>query len=271
MAEQLTAVLQPVENLGLCRPEEPNEDALDRVVVLGLPLARLDNSGTVDQVDRLIERGRPAFFITANLHYAMLTDRDPRLIAVNRKAAFLVADGMPLIWCSRVGRKPLPERVAGADLIYSLCRRAAERGHRVFFLGGAPGVAQEAARQLCRRYPRLQVAGIEAPELDRLSAGQNAALVARIRRATPDVLLAALGQPKGELWLAENCRRLGVPACVQVGASFDFVAGRVPRAPRWLQRIGLEWAYRVWREPRRLATRYLRDAAFLAKAVWRGV
>jgi N-acetylglucosaminyldiphosphoundecaprenol N-acetyl-beta-D-mannosaminyltransferase len=271
MAEQLIAELEPVDRPEPSRPEEPDDGALDRVVVLRLPLARLDYAGTLDQVDRLIQRGRPAFFITANLHYAMLTDRDPRLAAVNRKAAFLVADGMPLVWCSRLGSKPLPERVTGSDLVYSLCCRAAERGYRVFFLGGAPGVAAEAARRLSERYPGLQVAGIEAPELERLSARQHAALVARVRRAAPDLLFAALGQPKGELWLAENYRRLGVPACVQVGASFDFVAGRVPRAPQWLRGIGLEWAYRLWREPRRLATRYLRDAVFLVKSLCRRV
>jgi len=249
----------------------PIAGALDRVVIWGLPLARLDHAGTLDQMDRLIERGRPAFFITANLHYAMLTGRDPRLAAVNRKAAFLVADGTPLVWRSRFGSKPLPERVAGADLIYSLCGRAAQRGYRVFFLGGAPGAAEETARRLKKRHPGLQVAGVEAPELERLSDCEHAALLHRIRRSGADLLLVAFGQPKGELWLAENCPRLGVPASVQVGASFDFVAGRVPRAPRCLRRIGLEWAYRLLSEPRRLAGRYFDDGLFLVKALWRDV
>ena len=242
---------------------------MDRIVVLGLPLARLDYAGTLDEVDRLIGRGQPAFFITANLHYARLSDRDPRLAAVNRMAAFLVADGWPLVWVSRLGPKPLPERVAGSDLIYSLCQRAAQRGYRVFFLGGAAGVAQASADRLSRCCPGLQVVGIEAPELDHLSPGEHAAMMARIRRAAPDLLLVAFGQPKGELWLAENYRRLGVPACVQVGASFDFVAGRVARAPRWLRRVGLEWLYRVLREPARLAGRYCGDAMFLVKAPYR--
>jgi N-acetylglucosaminyldiphosphoundecaprenol N-acetyl-beta-D-mannosaminyltransferase len=240
---------------------------LDRAVVLGLPLARLDYAGTLDQVERLIGRGQPAFFITANLHYARLCDRDPRLGAVNRQAAFLVADGMPLVWVSRLGPKPLPERVAGSDLIYSLCQRAAERGYRVFFLGGAAGVAQDAADRLCRRFAGLQVVGVEAPELDHLSGREHARLIDRIRRAAPDLLFTALGQPKGELWLAENYRKLGVPACVQVGASFDFVAGRVRRAPQWVRRAGLEWLYRVLCEPGRLAGRYGGDALFLVKAL----
>lgn len=244
---------------------------VDRVWIWGLPLARVDAAQTVTLVDFLIERGEPSFFVTANLHYAMLTDRDPRLREVNRQAAFLVADGMPIVWYSRLGRSPLPARVAGSDLIYLLCARAAERGHRVFFLGAQPGVAAEAASTLSRMYAGLEVAGVEAPELAALSPQEHEDLIARIRNARPDLLLVAFGQPKGEIWLAEHVQSLGVPACVQVGASFDFVTGRVPRAPRWMQRAGLEWLYRVGREPRRLAPRYARDAWFLCKAVLGGL
>jgi N-acetylglucosaminyldiphosphoundecaprenol N-acetyl-beta-D-mannosaminyltransferase len=243
----------------------------DRVTIWGLPLARLTCRQTVEAVERLIERGQPSFFITANLHYAMLSDRDPRLRTVNDRAAFLVADGMPLVWYARLTGRRMPERVTGADLIYLLCERAAQRGHRVFFLGAGPGVAEAAAAQLGRRYPGLHVVGTEAPVLEELSADQHAALIARIRQARPDLLLVAFGQPKGELWLAENCQAIGAPAAVQLGATFDFVVGRIPRAPRWLQRIGLEWLYRALREPRRLAPRYFRDAVFLVRAVLRDI
>ncbi len=267
MAEPAVAELERPDAGSRSSPQ--GQDDLERVVIWGLPLARLDFPGALDRVDRLIERAEPAFFITANLHYAMLTDRDPRLAAVNRAADFIVADGMPLVWYSRLGPRPLPERVTGADLIDSLCRRAAERGYRVFLLGGAPGVAQEAARELCRRYLALRIVGVEAPDLASLSPRRHAALVDRIRRAKADLLFVAFGQPKGELWLAENYQALGVPACVQVGASFDFVAGRVRRAPCRLRRIGLEWAYRLACEPRRLGPRYCHNALFLLKAVLR--
>lgn len=246
-------------------------DGIERVSVWGLPLARLTYEETLDAVETLIARGEPSYFVTANLHYAMLSDRDPRLAAVNRRAAFVVADGMPLVWYSRLRGQPLPERVAGSDLIYLMAERAALRRHRLFLLGGGPGVAEEAAAELCRRFPRLRIAGIEAPSLSAMSFREHDELVARIRRARPDLLWAALGQPKGELWLAENCSALGVPACVQLGASFDFVAGRIARAPRWTHRVGLEWAWRMAREPRRLVPRYLADAVFLVRAVVRDV
>jgi len=251
---------------------EPAADlAVERVCIWGLSLARVSYGKTLDLVDGMIRRGRPGYFITANLHYAMLSDRDPRLREANARAAFLLADGMPLVWYSRLIGRPLPERVTGADLVWLLCQRAVEERHRVFLLGGAPGVAQEAAGRFQERFPGLLIAGVEAPELERLSPSEHAALVARVRRAAPDLLLVALGQPKGELWLLENYRALGVPACVQVGATLDFVAGRLRRAPRWMQRMGAEWLFRMMREPRRLLPRYAADALFLVKAVCRDV
>ncbi|MBI1901716.1 MAG: WecB/TagA/CpsF family glycosyltransferase, partial [Planctomycetia bacterium] len=149
------------------------------------------------------------------------------------------------------------------------CQRAAARGYKVFFLGGALGVADEAASKLCQRCPGLKIAGVESPPFTQPTPEENERLVARVRASGADVLLVALGQPKGEIWLHENCQALGVPACVQLGASLDFVAGRIQRAPRFWQRIGLEWAYRMFREPRRLAPRYFRDALFLAMALCR--
>jgi len=243
--------------------------AVETVPVWGLTVARVSSAEAVDLVDRLIERGRPAMFITANLHYARLTRQDPRLEEVNRRAAFILADGAPLVWYSRLAGRPLPERVAGADLVYQLCGRAAARGHRVFLLGGAPGVAREAAAGFLRRWPELRIVGAHSPPRGPWTSEENEDLLARIRNVRPDLLLVALGQPKGELWLDANGQALGVPACVQIGASLDFVAGRVRRAPRWLQRLGLEWAWRIMQEPRRMAPRYAADAWFLANVMAR--
>jgi N-acetylglucosaminyldiphosphoundecaprenol N-acetyl-beta-D-mannosaminyltransferase len=243
----------------------------EAVWVWGLPLVPLTLRQTVDIVDRLIDAATPSYFITANLHYAMLSAGDARLREVNSRAAFLVADGMPLVWASRNARlrdstrKPvrLPERVTGADLVPALCERAAQVGRRVYLLGGGPGVAAAASHNLCTRYPGLQVVGAEAPPFRPATAAEHAALTARIQVARPDILFVALGQPKGELWLAEHYQSLGVPVSVQIGAALDFAAGRVPRAPRWAQRLGLEWAFRLVREPGRLATRYAANLGFL--------
>jgi N-acetylglucosaminyldiphosphoundecaprenol N-acetyl-beta-D-mannosaminyltransferase len=247
------------------RPEEAPP-----VWVWGLPLAPLTFAETLDRVEGMIRRGEPGYFTTVNLHTAMLAETDPALREAVRGAAFSLADGMPLVWASRLQGQPLPERVAGSDLLPALCELAARKGYRVFLLGGAPGVGEAAAENLCRRFPGLQVVGVEAPPFRPLTAEEEQALVARVRAARPDLLFVAYGQPRGEVWLRENYRALGVPACVQIGATLDFMAGRVRRAPRWLQRTGLEWAYRLAQEPGRLLSRYAGNAAFLVRKVLGG-
>jgi len=237
----------------------------DDVRVWGLPLSPLRRSEAAEAVSALIAKGRPSYFITANLHYAMVSHGDPEMKAINEASAFLLADGAPLVWASRWRRSPLPERVAGSDLIYDLCERAAARGHRVFFLGGPPGAAEEASRRLAALYPGLIVAGVACPPFRPLSDDEHDALIASIRASRPDLLFVAFGQPKGERWIHRHRDELGVPACVQVGASLEFVAGRVARAPSWMRKGGLEWAFRIATDPARLGPRYARNAAFLLR------
>ncbi len=197
----------------------------------------------------------------------MLTAEVPGLDAVNERAAFILADGAPLVVASRRTANPVPERVAGSDLIYDLCALAADRGFAVYLLGGQPGIADAAARKLMVRYPGLRIAGTSCPEpADLVEPGVDS-LIEKIRAAQPDILLVALGQPKGEFWLARNLQRLGVPVAAQVGATLDFVAGRVRRAPLIFQKTGMEWAYRIYTDPLRLGPRYWKNARFLATRV----
>src|SRR5262245_56347189 len=190
----------------------------DAVWIWGVPFAPLTFEQTLDRVEELIRARRPSYFITANLHYTMLTHQHAGLDAVNRAAAFVLADGMPLVWASRWRPQRLPERVAGSDLVPALCERAARHGYRVFLLGGAPGIADEAARKMCERFPGLQIAGVESPPFRALSAEEEAQLVARIRDSRADLLFVAFGQPKGEFWLAQHLEALGVPVSAQIGA-----------------------------------------------------
>jgi N-acetylglucosaminyldiphosphoundecaprenol N-acetyl-beta-D-mannosaminyltransferase len=241
----------------------------DPVWVWGVPFTPFTLAEAIAAVNGLIEIGRPSYFITANTHYAMLTEKDAGLRAINARAAFIVADGAPLVWASRWQGSPLPERVAGSDLIYELSATAAKKGYRLFFLGGADGVAEEAARRLRARYPGLQVVGTECPPFRALTDDEQDALITRIRSTQPDILFVAFGQPKGERWIDRHIVELGVPVTVQVGASLDFAAGRVRRAPRWMQKAGLEWAFRLGLEPIRLFRRYARNAWFIARMVIR--
>lgn len=241
----------------------------DPVWVWGIPFAPLTLAQTVAAVTSLIEAGQPAYFVTAPTHYAMLTDENPDLRDLNTRAAFIVADGTPLVWASRWQGSPLPERVAGSDLIFELSAEAAKKGYRLFFLGGAEGVAKEAARRLQVCYPALQIVGTECPPFRELTADEQVELTDRIRKARPDILFVAFGQPKGERWIQEHYVKLGVPVSVQIGASLDFAAGRLRRAPRWMQKAGLEWAFRLGLEPKRLFARYARNAWFIARMLLR--
>jgi len=224
---------------------------------------------TVKAIGNLIETGRPTFFITANTHYVMLTQKNPDLQVINARAVLILADGAPLVWASRWMGSPLPERVAGSDLVFGLSAEAAKEGYRLFFMGGAEGIAEEAARRLRKLYPELQVVGTECPALHELTWEEEAALIGRIRAARPHILLVAFGQPKGERWINQHLEELGVPVSVQVGASLDFAAGRIRRAPLWMRNSGLEWACRLGLEPRRLFGRYVRNAWFIARMVAR--
>lgn len=251
-------------------PAPPPGPVPTPVRVLGLPLAPLTAAEAVAAIDRLIAAGTPSYVITANLHYAMLSAQHEDLRRINDGAALVLADGMPLVWKSRRLGRPLPERVTGSDLIYHLAELAAARGYRVFLLGGAPGVAEEAGRRLAARYPGLELAGVLAPPFRDLDERERAELFATIRAARPNLLLVGLGQPKGERWIAAHLRELGTPLCMQIGATLDFVAGRIRRAPRGLQRLGLEWAYRLALEPRRLGGRYLANGLFFLRVLLRG-
>ena len=241
----------------------------DPVWVWGLPLAPVTRAELVAEVAGLVRARRPSFVVTASTHYAMLSAREPRLRAINDQAAFVVADGAPLVWASRLNGTRLPERVAGSDLIFDLCALSAREGFRVFLLGAAEGVAKAAAERLVARYPGLVIAGTECPPYHKPSALEHAALIARVRATKPDILFLAFGQPKGEFWLSENLEALGIPVCVQIGASLDFASGRVPRAPRVFQKVGLEWAWRMSLEPRRLVPRYTQNALFILGRVVR--
>ncbi len=244
------------------------EPVVDPVRVLGLPLTPDTFEGTLDRIDGLIAAGRPSFLITANLNYAMLCDSDERLRRLNEKATFIVADGMPLVWWSRLGPRRLPERVAGSDLIYGLAERSAKNGYRVYFLGAGPGVARAAADELIRRNPGLQVVGVDSPPFRPLTPAEEAEQFERIRVARPHIVVLALPQPRGELWLGENTERLGIPFAIQLGASLDFVTGRVRRSPKWIQKTGLEWLFRLAQEPRRLFRRYWLNIRFITSAIF---
>lgn len=246
---------------------------VETVAVWGVPFASVTIQGCLDFIDRWVKAHRrqavpSGYTVTANLHYVMLHHEHPRIPDVTRSASMVIADGMPIVWRSKLGPKKLPERVAGADLIYDIAKLAAQNGYRLFMFGAAEGVAQQAAERLTQMYPGLQIAGCYTPPFRALSDEEEAAMVQQIRQTNPDIVLVALGQPKGELWVLDHYKSIGAAMMIQVGASFDFIIGKVHRAPKFFQKTGLEWLYRALSEPKRLMPRYAQNFRFLARMIW---
>ena len=211
----------------------------------------------------------PAHLVSANLNYCMLSARHPALQRLNREAAAVVPEGLPIVAWSSLWptEEALPERVGGEKLIAEVCRQAAECGHKLYFLGGQADVLDATCDSLRAQYPKLNIVGKESPSLRTLKPSGHNAIVRRIRAAKPDILLVAFGQPDGELWIAKHREALGVPVSMQLGASFDFIAGEVRPAPQWLRKSGLDWAYHLLTEPRRSIGRLAANSWFLTKSM----
>jgi N-acetylglucosaminyldiphosphoundecaprenol N-acetyl-beta-D-mannosaminyltransferase len=177
----------------------------------------------------------------------------------------VVPDGMPIVWASRLMGSKLKERVSGVDLIPRLAELAAKRRYGIYLLGASERSSRRASEVLKKRFPKLRIVGRHCPPVSPLAEMDHDTILRRIERAQPDILLVAMGHPKQEQWLSMHRHRLKVPLCMGVGASLDFLAGEVSRAPVWMQTAGLEWLYRAAHEPRRLTQRYLVDAYGLAR------
>ncbi len=227
------------------------------IAILGVPFDNVTISEAVAAVEHMVASRRPHYMVTANVDFVVQGQGDPELRRILTEAHLVLCDGTPLVWASRLLGNRLPERVAGADLVPVLLRVAAEKGYRVFFLGAKPDVAEQAVAKLRRENPSLVIAGHYSPPFRALTDADNEEIKRRICEAKPDLLFVAFGCPKAEKWIATHYRQLGVPVVAGVGATIDFLAGRVKRAPRWMRRAGMEWLFRVAQEPRRLWRRYV--------------
>jgi N-acetylglucosaminyldiphosphoundecaprenol N-acetyl-beta-D-mannosaminyltransferase len=236
----------------------PRVPDLPRAEVLGIPLALTDYTATMDWMDAVIAGGHLASVSAAAVHLVMVAQEDEE----TRRAVLqcmVVPDGQPLVWALRALGHRQASRVYGPDLMAAYCRRSAGTGVRMFLYGGRTEAALSALREALRaRYPGLQIVGGYSPPFRELSADEDQGVVEQINASRADVVWVGTGQPKQEKWMAAMRDRLDAPILAGVGAAFDFHAGIVPQAPSWMQRSGLEWSYRLAREPRRLWRRYVR-------------
>jgi N-acetylglucosaminyldiphosphoundecaprenol N-acetyl-beta-D-mannosaminyltransferase len=231
-----------------------------------VPFDRLTRSEALSAIDQLAAAGRGGYIVTPNIDHIVMAQHNPEVRAVYETAAISLADGQPVVWLSRLFGQPVPERVSGSDLIEPLMAMAADQGYPVYLFGASPAVSAEASRRLRTRYPRLSIVGrnTEMWSVDDTTAPEDSPVVQAVRASGARVVVLALGCPKQELWMARHAAALAPAVAIGLGASLDFVAGAVTRAPGWVSAAGLEWLFRLVQEPRRLAHRYLvRDVQIL--------
>lgn len=233
---------------------EATRDPHPRVELFGIPIAALTMDETVQRARAMVLDGASHQHVVVNAAKVVAIDRDATLAEAVRSCDLVNADGASVVWASRLLRRPLPERVAGIDLFERLVEAAAMDGHPVYFLGGRQDVVTEVVRVFEARYPSLKVAGYHDGYWD---DDAEPALVEAIREARPAYLFLAIPSPRKELWLNHYRQELSIPFVMGVGGSFDVIAGRVSRAPSAVQRAGMEWAWRLAQEPRRMWRRYL--------------
>jgi N-acetylglucosaminyldiphosphoundecaprenol N-acetyl-beta-D-mannosaminyltransferase len=235
-----------------------------RIPLFGMEIDAVDRTAALDTLfDWLDEDTRGRYVVTPNSDHVVQFQDDAQLREAYRHASLVLADGVPLVWASRLLGRPLPGVVTGSDLVPALLARLDREaaGARIFFLGAGPGVAQRAADRVLERWPRLQICGTYSPAIGFERDEKEQADILRIlQQAQPDVLIVGLGAPKQELWAARSRAHQPAKVTLCAGAAIDFLAGTVERAPPWMRGRGIEWIHRLLSQPRRLGPRYLRDA-----------
>ena len=228
-----------------------------RVNILGVGVSPINMEMAVNFIFDWIYKREPHYVCVSNVYTIMESQRDPALKRIHNAAGLVTPDGMPLVWLSRLMGFRRVERVCGPDLLLAICERSTRTGFRHFFYGGAPGVAEKLVVRLRSRFPDLRIAGTYSPPFRPLTQEEDLSIVEHINSSKPDIVWVGTGTPKQDHWMGEHVGRLCAPVLVGVGAAFDFHSGSKKQAPRWMQKSGLEWSFRLMTEPRRLWRRYL--------------
>lgn len=230
---------------------------IKRTNVLGVGVSAINIPMALEVLDGWIERREAHYVTVTNVHCVMECQYDEDLRRIHNEAGMVTPDGMPLVWLSRRSGHSHVSRVYGPDLMLAVCEHSVEKHYRHFLFGGAEGVTGQLAGRLRERFPGLEIVGMVTPPFRKMTPEEDAALAEQIHALKPDIVWVGLGAPKQERWMAEHVQQLNVPALIGVGAAFDFHSGSKKQAPRWMQRCGLEWLFRLMTEPKRLWKRYL--------------
>lgn len=225
--------------------------------IAGVKIHRVSLKETIRQIENLLRSCKSQICVT-NVYSIVMMQKDGKFKQINNSCSLVVADGMPLIWASKLLGPPIPERITGSDLFYELCKIAVQKQYKFFFLGSTNEVLNNMSIKLKRQFPNLQIVGTYSPPFKKtFSEVENKEIIEKINASSPDILWVGMTAPKQEKWIYYNLDKLNVKVAIGIGAVFDFVAGTVKRAPKWMQKIGLEWLFRLIQEPKRLWKRYL--------------
>lgn len=243
---------------------------LHRMKFMNTHIDNVTLAEALDEIDKLIAAKSDAFVVTPNVDHIVQIEKGGVLAEVYDQADLILCDGKPLVWISRLYGTPIKEKISGSDLFPELCKRASEKGYRVFFLGAAEGVAAKAADILKRRFKGLRIVGVYSPPYGfEKDMGETHHIIRMIKEAAPDILILGLGTPKQEKFILDHRHDYNVPISFGLGASFDFTAGNVKRAPKWMADHGLEWLFRITQDPKRMVKRYLVDDLKIVSLVFK--
>ena len=225
---------------------------------------------TLHEICHLIEQKKKSYVVAINVDVVMKIEEDAYLKKITDEADLTLVDGKPLVWISKWHRKPVKAKISGSDLVPELCKVAEKRGYSIFIIGGKDGIAEKAKKNLERRHPNIKIVGTYAPPLGfEKDEAELEKINTMINNAHPDILVACFGCPKQEKWIYENYKKYDATISVCAGATVDFLAGHVNRAPRWMREHGFEWIYRLFQEPKRLFKRYLVDDVKILGLIWK--
>lgn len=238
----------------------------NRIKLFQVGIDQVDNQKTIQKIEEFIVSKKPHQIVTPDTLAVLRARKDPEYHAILKSADLVTPDGAGILWAATTLNYPLSERVTGIDIIHNICQLAAKKGYSLYLLGSYPGVASDAALNLTEKYPGIKIAGTHhgyfscedsqnCEDVKNSNSGKNKEeeeIIAEIKEKRPDILLAGMGVPKQEKWISKNLDKLDIPVCMGVGGSFDVLSGRIPRAPLWMQRHGMEWIYRSIKQPNRV-------------------
>lgn len=240
----------------------------NRIKFLNTYIDNITMSEAIDEIDRLVQLKKCSYVVTPNLDHIVQLEQGGELCEVYKNADLILTDGKPLLWISKIFGTPIKEKISGSDLFPRLCQRAAEKNYTMFFLGAAEGVAARAADNLMKKYDGLNVVGTYSPPYGfETNEVEMKKIEDMIKKANPHIIIVGLGCPKQELFILHYKERLEVPVALGLGASLDFEAGNVRRAPKWMAEHGLEWLFRITQDPKRLIKRYWNDAIRIPRII----